>query len=65
MAEPLLVDDVTVRRWHKEYQEGVEDRLLLMRNGGSVSDFNREHRIFAPSFYAPKILHIMSNRSMA
>ena len=32
VAEVILVDDVTVRRWHKEYREGGEDRLILMRN---------------------------------
>ena len=42
VAEVILVNDVTVRRWHKEYREGGEDQLLLMRNGGSVSDLNRE-----------------------
>ena len=42
MAGVLLMDNVTVRRWHKKYREGGEDRWLLMRNGGSVSDLNRE-----------------------
>ena len=44
VAEVILVNDFTVRCWHEEYREGSEDRLLLMRNGGSVSDLNREQQ---------------------
>ena len=44
VAKFLFVDDVTVWRLHKEYREGGEDRLILMRNKGSVSELNPEQQ---------------------
>ena len=53
-----------MRRLYKEYREGGEDRLIQMRNKGTVSDLNpsqqtelREHLIHHTYLYSKDIAH--------